>query len=84
MSTRWFAVSASVVATVYIYGCYAWLTGDALLMGPWDFIGKPDWPSWLLAARNSAHLFFFGTGLYFLASAIYHARADSGTAPAEG
>lgn len=84
MSTRWFAVSASVIATVYIYSCYAWLTGDALLMGPWDFIGKPDWPSWLLAARNSANLFFFATGLYFLASAVSHAYTGSGAAQAEG
>lgn len=69
MSTRWFAVAASLFATVYIYGAYAWLCGDLLLLGPWDFIGKPDWPAWLLGARNVANLFFLGAGFYFLVAA---------------
>ncbi len=66
LATRWFALSASLVATAYVYGAYAWLCGDALLLGSWDFIGKPDWPTWLIVARNAANVFFLTTGLYFL------------------
>ncbi len=64
LAPRWFAWSASLVATFYIYGAYAWLCGDPLLLGTWDFIGKPDWPSWLVFARDAANV-------YFLAAAIY-------------
>ena len=80
MSTRWFAVTASLLATAYIYGAYAWMCGDLLLMGPWDFIGKPDWPFWLIGARNTANLFFLGAGLYFIGKAV-HEEVASRRAP---
>ncbi|MCH7600621.1 MAG: DUF2029 domain-containing protein [Myxococcales bacterium] len=70
LSSRWLAVSASLFATVYIYGAYAWLCGDAFLLGTWDFVGKPDWPGWLIAARNTANLFFLATGLVFTLQAL--------------
>lgn len=70
LSSRWFAVSATLVSTVYVYGLYVWLCGDPWLMGTWDFIGKPDWPGWLIAARNTANVFFLATGLAFLIQAI--------------
>lgn len=77
LSGRWFAVSASLVTTVYIYGLYAWLCGDPWLLGTWDFIGKPDWPGWLIAARNTANLFFLASGLAFLIQAIRARRRRS-------
>lgn len=75
LSTGWFAACASLVATVYVYGAYAWLCGDAFLLGTWDFIGKPDWPSWLIAARNTANLFFLAAGLHFLIRSLGAERA---------
>ncbi|MBW2293988.1 MAG: hypothetical protein JRG94_16985, partial [Deltaproteobacteria bacterium] len=70
LSARWFATSASLFATVYIYGAYAWLCGDVLLLGTWDFIGKPDWPFWLIALRNTANVFFLAAGLTFLIQSL--------------
>lgn len=65
-----FGVSASLFATAYIYGSYVWLCGDPMLLGAWDFIGKPDWPGWLIATRNAANLFFLAAGLFYLSEAI--------------
>jgi len=70
IGSRVFALSASTFATVYVYGAYAWLCGGPLLLGSWDFIGKPDWPFWLVAARNAANAFFLISGLYLLVDAI--------------
>jgi hypothetical protein len=78
LSSRWFAVSASLFATLYIYGAYVWLTGDPALLGAWDFIGKPDWPGWLIAVRNLANAFFLVAGCSFLIRAIAGERAHRG------
>jgi hypothetical protein len=69
IGSRSFGWLASLFSTVYVYGAYAWLCGDPLLMGEWDFIGKPDWPGWLLTARDAANAFFLIAGLYLLAQA---------------
>jgi hypothetical protein len=74
LAPRWFGISASLVASVYIYGAYAWMCGDLLLVGTWDFIGKPDWPAWLIAARNAANLFFLVAGLAMLVAAVREAK----------
>lgn len=68
--SRTFGVLASALSLVYVYGAYAWFCGDLLLLGEWDFMAKPDWPSWLIGARNAANFFFFASGIYFLARAV--------------
>ena len=70
LGPRWFAWSASLFATFYVYGAYAWLCGDPLLLGPWDFIGKPDWPAWLVFARNAANVYFLVAGVGFFVQAV--------------
>ncbi len=86
LAPRWFAIGASLCATAYVYGLYAWLCGDPFLLGAWDFIGKPDWPGALIAARNVANVFFALSGLAFLVMAIRTNRAqlntDESAAPA--
>ncbi|MBW2232066.1 MAG: hypothetical protein JRG92_15095 [Deltaproteobacteria bacterium] len=62
-----FAISATLVATAYVYGLYAWLCGDWLMRGEWRFIALPDWPMPILLARNVAVVFFFVTALLWLA-----------------
>jgi hypothetical protein len=61
-----FAAAASLLTTGYVYGLYAWLCGDLALTGPWDFIGKPDWPAAILLLRNACILFFLVSGILFL------------------
>jgi hypothetical protein len=53
----WFA-GATLLAGAYLYGLYAWLCGDWLLRGEWDFIGHPHWPLALLLVRDAAVVFF--------------------------
>ncbi len=60
-----FALPALVLATVYVYGLDAWLTGSLALDGAWDFQGKPHWPAWLLRSRDLAY-HFFGVSALFL------------------
>jgi hypothetical protein len=64
-----FAAGASVVATAYVYGLYAWLCQSLALSGTWDFIGRPDWPGWVVGARNVANLFFFAAALWIVLTA---------------
>ena len=54
------ATLAQIMASLYIYGLYAWLCGSPLLMGEWDFIGQGNWPSFLIGIRDACFLFFFG------------------------
>ena len=53
----WFA-GATLLTSAYLYGLYAWVCGDPLLRGEWDFIGHPHWPGWLVLVRNAAVVFF--------------------------
>ena len=53
----WFA-GATLLCSAYLYGLYAWVCGDLLLRGDWDFIGHPHWPWLLLLVRNAAVVFF--------------------------
>lgn len=53
----WFA-GATLLAGAYLYGLYAWLCGDWLLRGEWDFIGHPHWPLALVLVRDAAVVFF--------------------------
>jgi hypothetical protein len=53
----WFA-GATLLAGVYLYGLYAWVCGDWLLRGEWDFIGHPNWPLALVLVRDAAVVFF--------------------------
>ncbi len=76
LAPRWFGWGASLVATAYVYGAYAWLCGDPFLLGIWDFVGKPDWPTALVLARDIANLFFAITGVVFVAVAIRERRQN--------
>jgi hypothetical protein len=68
------ALAASVVATAYIYGVYAWLTGSPFLLGTWDFAGRPDWPFAVQLARDAANLFFLGAAIWWIADSLRAAR----------
>ena len=53
-----FFTGATLLSGAYLYGLYAWLCGDLLLRGPWDFVGHPVWPLVLRSVRNAAVFFF--------------------------
>jgi len=77
LAPRWFAWGSTLFATTYVLGAYVWLTDSAFLLGIWDFVGKPDWPTALLLARDASNLFFAASGVMFLVLAIrdrLHAR----------
>jgi hypothetical protein len=78
---RRIALAASAVATAYIYGLYAWLTGSPFLLGTWDFAGRPDWPFPVQLARDAANLFFFGAAIWWTAASLRAARTG-GSRPA--
>lgn len=73
-----FALPASLLATGYVYGYYAWLCGDLLLRGEWDFVGHPLLPWWLLVLRNAATLFFFVVAVRELCRATARLRPRDG------
>ncbi len=64
----WFFLSAIALGTAYIYSLYWLVCGNAWLLGKWDFVGHPYWPS-LLWVRNVTVLFFFMSACVFLTSA---------------
>lgn len=70
-----FFAGATLLAGAYLYGLYAWLCGDLLLRGPWDFVGHPYWPLALRSVRNAGVLFFMASTCVDLVRA---ARARSG------
>ncbi len=72
-----FSLPASLLASGYIYGLYAFLCGDPALRGEWDFIGNPQWPAWLRAVRNLAQLFFFFAAWAFVGVAIAQAVREA-------
>ena len=53
---------------------YAWLTESPLLLGTWDFAGRPDWPYAVRLARDAANLFFFAAALYWIHGSLRHRR----------
>lgn len=75
MTPARFSAPAQILCTLYVYGLYAWLCGDALLLGEWDFIGKPDWPISIRVARSLCVLFFFAAALGFLGAGARDERA---------
>jgi hypothetical protein len=68
------ALVGSAVATAYIYGLYAWLTGSPWLLGTWDFAGRPDWPFPVQLARDAANLLFFGAAVWWIVDSVRQAR----------
>lgn len=56
------ALVGQALCTAYIWGLYAWLCDHWLLLGPWRFLAKPDWPGWLLFLRSACVLFLMGLG----------------------
>ena len=72
-----FYLGATFLAGAYLYGLYAWLCGDLLLRGPWDFIGHPNWPRALTVVRDAAVLFFMAATCVDLARALRAALPGS-------
>lgn len=70
------ALAASALATAYVYGLYAWLTGSPFLLGVWDYAGRPDWPFAVLLARDAANLFFFGAAWVWIARSLRREPSD--------
>jgi hypothetical protein len=68
---KWFLIPATIFASGYIYSLYWVLCGDPWLLGKWDFIGHPYWPTVVIVFRNLAVLFFFASACVFLGMAIY-------------
>jgi hypothetical protein len=66
----WFPILATALAGGYVYSLYWFLCGNPLLLGTWDFIGKPRWPFIVVLFRNLAVLFFWGSGNGFVIAAL--------------
>jgi hypothetical protein len=75
MAPARFSAPAQILCTLYVYGLYAWLCGDVLLLGEWDFIGRPDWPISIQVVRSLCVLFFFVAALCFLGAGMRDERA---------
>jgi hypothetical protein len=71
---RWFCIPALVLVSGYVYSLYAYLCGNPWLLGVWDFIGHPYWPSVVIALRNAGYLIFFACATWFLVAGLLHAR----------
>jgi hypothetical protein len=65
---RWFFIPAIVLVSGYIYFLYWYLCGNPWLLGVWDFIGHPYWPSLIIALRNAAYLLFCAGAIWFVIS----------------
>jgi len=63
---RRFTIPAMLVSTAYVVGLYVWLCDSWILAGPWDWMGHPHWPQWLLWLRDGCVLFFFGSALFLI------------------
>ena len=69
-----FCTGATVLSGSYIYALYAYLCGDLLLRGTWDFAGHPRWPRSLTLLRDTAVAFFAVAGSVFLVNGIRAGR----------
>jgi hypothetical protein len=65
---RWFFIPGIILVSAYIYFLYAYLCGNAWLLGVWDFNGHPQWPAPIIALRNIAYLLFFAGAIWFVTS----------------
>lgn len=65
-----FGALSTLVSTAYVYVLYAWLCGDPLLAGAWDWMGKPHWPAVVSWLRNIAVLTFFVAALVLISLAV--------------
>jgi len=75
----WFFAGATVFAGGYIYSLYAYLCGNPWLLGPWDFLGRPIWPTGVIALRDLSVAFFFVSACWFLIhAALRTARSGRG------
>ncbi len=71
LTGAYYAVPASVLAGAYIYGLYWFVCGNPLLLGEWDFVGHPYWPTVLQTVRNLAVLFFAAAATAFFIAAAW-------------
>jgi Gpi18-like mannosyltransferase len=66
-----FLLGATLLAGGYIYSLYWFVCGNPWLLGKWDFVGHPYWPSIVIIFRNLSILFFFLSACIFLTVAVY-------------
>jgi hypothetical protein len=64
-----FTALATLTTTGYVYGVYAMLCGDPLLIGHWAFQAHAEWPAALLLLRDASLLVFLAAGGAFLGAA---------------
>jgi hypothetical protein len=66
-----FSLAATLLAGGYIYSLYWFVCGNPWLLGKWDFVGHPYWPSIVIIFRNLSILFFFLSACIFFTVAVY-------------
>ena len=72
----WLAL-LTVAASAYVYGLYALLCDDPLLLGRWAWGDHPFWPGWLLALRDATVAVCLAGAGWWLGAAL---RAELGLA----
>ena len=65
---KWFLISSSALASAYVYSLYWLVCGNPWLLGKWDWVAHPHWPTIVLLFRDAAVLFFFLSACWFLVS----------------
>ncbi len=64
-----FAAAATLVIGAFIYGLYAFLCGNPLLLGTWNYRGHPFWPTPIVWLRDAAVVFCFAAAAFFFGRA---------------
>jgi hypothetical protein len=77
-----YAVAGSLLLGGYIYGVYAFYCGNPWLLGVWDHVGHPVWPTWLAWLRGAAVAFCFGSAVWIVGEAASSALRSRRTGDA--
>lgn len=73
---RRLAAALTLVVGAYVYGAYAFFTGDWALGARWDFL-RPSWPWWLLRLRDASVLLCLAGGLWGLVQVVQERRSPA-------
>lgn len=65
-----FASMTTLMLTVYLYGMYMFVCGNPWMLGKWDFLGRPEWPAWLVVTRDVTNLYCLALAIGFLSKDI--------------
>lgn len=65
---------AALLTSAYLYSLYWFLCGNGWLLGQWDFVGHPNWPTFVLWFRNAGYVVFFVGAIWFLGLALFQQR----------